>query len=41
MLFRSGAISIVEALVAGEEFDPAPVIPFVLVTEENVDEYLG
>ena len=36
----NGAIDIVKAMVAGEEFDPAPVIPFVLVTEENVDEYL-
>jgi len=36
----NGAISIVEALVKGEEFDPNPVIPFVLVTADNVDEYL-
>ena len=36
----NGAISIVEALVKGEEFDPAPVIPFVLVTADNVADYL-
>ena len=36
----NGAIAIVEAIVKGEEFDPKPVIPFVLVTEENVDDYL-
>ena len=36
----NGAIEIVEAIVKGEEFDPNPVIPFVLVTEENVDDYL-
>ena len=36
----NGAIEIVEAIVKGEEFDPKPVIPFVLVTEENVDDYL-
>jgi ABC-type sugar transport system substrate-binding protein len=37
----NGAISIVESLVKGEAFDPAPVIPFVLVTADNVDDYLG
>jgi len=36
----NGAIAIVEALVKGEEYDPNPVIPFVLVTADNVDEYL-
>ncbi len=36
----NGAIDIVEKLVKGEEFDTNPVIPFVLVTEDNVDEYL-
>ena len=36
----NGAIEIVEAIVKGEEFEPNPVIPFVLVTEENVDDYL-
>ena len=36
----NGAIEIVESLVAGEEFDPAPVIPFVLITQDNVDDYL-
>ena len=36
----NGAISIVEALVKGESFDPAPVILFVPVTRDNVDDYL-
>lgn len=35
----NGAISIVEALVKGEEFETNPVIPFVLVTADNVDQY--
>lgn len=37
----NGAISIVEAMIKGEEFDANPVIPFVLVTSENVDQYLS
>ena len=37
----NGAISIVESLVKGEAFDPAPVIPFVLVTADNVADYIG
>ena len=36
----NGAISIVESLVKGEAFDPAPVIPFVLVTQDNVADYI-
>ena len=36
----NGAIEIVEALVNGESFDPAPVIPFVLITADNVDDYM-
>jgi len=36
----NGAIDIVKAMVAGEEFDANPVIPFVMVTSDNVDEYL-
>ncbi|MBO7709543.1 MAG: substrate-binding domain-containing protein [Lachnospiraceae bacterium] len=37
----NGAIDIVEKLVAGESFDPAPVIPFVLITQDNVDDYMN
>jgi ABC-type sugar transport system substrate-binding protein len=37
----NGAISIVEAMVRGEKFDATPVIPFVLVTADNVDQYLS
>lgn len=33
-------IEVITALINGEEFDPAPVIPFVLVTKDNVDQYL-
>ena len=36
----NGAIDIVKAMVAGEEYDANPVIPFVMVTSENVDQYL-
>ena len=36
----NGSIAIVEALVKGESFDPAPVIPFVLITQDNVDDYM-
>lgn len=34
------AIDIIKALVEGKEYDSAPVIPFVLVTKDNVDDYL-
>lgn len=37
----NGAISIVESLIKGEEYDANPVIPFVLVTADNVDQYLS
>ena len=36
----NGAIEIVEKIVNGESFDPAPVIPFVLITQDNVDDYM-
>lgn len=34
------AIDIIKALVEGKDYDSAPVIPFVLVTKDNVDDYL-
>jgi len=34
------AIDVITALAEGKEYDSAPVIPFVLVTKDNVDEYL-
>ncbi len=34
------AIDIIKAIINGEEFDANPVIPFVLVTQENADQYL-
>lgn len=36
----AAGINIIESIVKGEEYDPEPVIPFVLVTSDNVDEYL-
>lgn len=37
----AAGIDVITALINGEEFDSAPVIPFVLVTKDNVDEYLN
>ena len=37
----NGAIDIIKAMVAGESYDANPVIPFVMVTSDNVDEYLN
>lgn len=36
----SSAIDIIKALIDGTTYDKAPVIPFVLVTKDNVDTYL-
>lgn len=36
----SAAIDIITSMIEGKEYDKAPVIPFVLVTKDNVDEYL-
>ncbi len=36
----AAGINVITALINGEDFDSAPVIPFVLVTKDNVDEYL-
>lgn len=36
----TAAIDIIKALIDNKEFDKAPVIPFVLVTKDNVDQYL-
>lgn len=33
-------IDVINALIKGESYDNAPVIPFVLVTIDNVDKYL-
>ena len=36
----TAAINVITALNNGETFEAAPVIPFVLVTKDNVDDYL-
>jgi len=36
----SAGIDVITALINGESYEAAPVIPFVLVTKDNVDEYL-
>lgn len=36
----AAGINVITALINGEEYDKAPVIPFVLVTKDNVDQYL-
>lgn len=36
----AAAIDIITSLINGEEYDSSPVIPFVLVTTDNVDDYL-
>ena len=35
----TAGFDIVEKCIKGESFDPNPVIPFVLVTSDNVDQY--
>lgn len=37
----SAGIEVIKASIEGREFDKEPVIPFVLVTIENVDQYLN
>jgi len=36
----AAGIDVIKAAIEGREFDKAPVIPFVLVTKDNVDQYL-
>ncbi len=36
----AAGIDVIKASIEGREFDKAPVIPFVLVTKDNVDQYL-
>lgn len=36
----NGAIDIIKKMVANESYEANPVIPFVMVTSENVDQYL-
>ena len=37
----TGAIDVLRAILKGESYDPNPVIPFVLITSDNVDQYLN
>lgn len=37
----SAGIDVISAMIKGDSYDKEPVIPFVLVTKDNVDEYLN
>ncbi len=36
----TAGIDVIKACVEGKDYDAAPVIPFVLITKDNVDQYL-
>ena len=34
------AVSVIDAIIAGQSFEKENIVPFVLVTKDNVDQYL-